>query len=225
MPTKAATQAIARSFLGVTENPPGSNRTRIGVEFGWNGVSWCAMTVSLELIKAGFNIKRNAGADELGAELLGYGWPRIAPANIVSGDVVVYTFSHIGLCEARTDSGHIIAFEGNHLDKFLRVPRANSSIRYGVRPPYSAAKLAAKKEAPPVKDTSWAIPLQDCGNNGDRPDRIVAAAKAAGNAALLVQVPRAPQGGAQARLARLAAIIHAYLYNAAARAGIDKLIP
>lgn len=220
MPTKDAVLAVARSFLGVTESPPGSNRTRIGVEFGWNGQPWCAMTVSLELIKAGFRIAKNAGADELGAELLGYHWPRVSPANLTSGDVVVFTFSHIGLVEARKDAGHVIVFEGNHLDKDMRVVRANSSIRYGVRPPY-----ATLKEAPKVTDTSWAIPLQDCGNNSDRPDKIVAAAKAAGNAALLVQVPRAPQGGAQARLTRLAEILHAYLYNSAARAGMDKLIP
>lgn len=221
MPTKDAVLAVARSFLGVTESPPGSNRTRIGVEFGWNGQPWCAMTVSLELIKAGFSIRKNAGADELGAELLGYHWQRVSPANLTSGDVIVFTFSHIGIVEARKDSGHVITIEGNHLDRCCRVVRANSSIRYGVRPPYSAPK---PKEVPKVPDTSWAIPLQDCGNNGDRPDRIVAAAKAAGNAALLVQVPRAPQGGAQARLVRLSEIIHAYLYNSAARAGMDKLV-
>lgn len=222
-PTKEAVLAVARSFLGVVENPPGSNRTRIGVEFGWNGQPWCAMTVSLELIKAGFRITKNAGADELGAELLNiYHWQRVSRANLTSGDVVVFMFSHIAIVEARKDAGHVITIEGNHRDRCSRVVRANSSIRYGVRPPYSAL---IPKEVPKVPDTSWAIPLVDLGNNSDRPDRVVAAAKAAGNAALLVQVPRAPQGGAQARLVRLSAIIHAYLYNSAARNAIDKLVP
>lgn len=33
--------AIARGELGKTENPPGSNRTKYGEAFGWDGVPWC----------------------------------------------------------------------------------------------------------------------------------------------------------------------------------------
>lgn len=32
---------IARGELGYTENPPGSNRTKYGEAYGWNGVPWC----------------------------------------------------------------------------------------------------------------------------------------------------------------------------------------
>lgn len=33
--------ATMDSFVGMTESPPGSNRTPIGEEYGWNGVAWC----------------------------------------------------------------------------------------------------------------------------------------------------------------------------------------
>lgn len=35
------------SKVGVSEQPPHSNRTPIGEEYGWNGVAWCAETQSL----------------------------------------------------------------------------------------------------------------------------------------------------------------------------------
>lgn len=33
--------------LGTVENPPASNRTRFGEEYGWNGVAWCSIYQSL----------------------------------------------------------------------------------------------------------------------------------------------------------------------------------
>lgn len=34
---------LGRSQIGVKESPPGSNRTKYGKDFGWNGVAWCAI--------------------------------------------------------------------------------------------------------------------------------------------------------------------------------------
>jgi peptidoglycan hydrolase-like protein with peptidoglycan-binding domain len=34
--------AHCRSKIGVSESPAGSNRQPFGVEYGWNGVAWCA---------------------------------------------------------------------------------------------------------------------------------------------------------------------------------------
>lgn len=125
-----------RKRVGIRENPMGSNRTSVGVEFGWNGVAWCAETVSVCLIDAGFKIRKNASAAGLAEELVRMGWKRVSSGSVRQGDIVKYTFSHIGFCEARRDSGHIVAIEGNHADRCMRVTRANSSIDYGVRPPY-----------------------------------------------------------------------------------------
>jgi hypothetical protein len=68
MPTSKQVLDKARADIGVHETN-GNNRTSVGEWFGWNGVAWCAQAVSKWLITGGFDIKKNAGAHELGAYL------------------------------------------------------------------------------------------------------------------------------------------------------------
>lgn len=44
-----ANDAVKRvkTYLGVRERPPGSNRTIVGQRYGWNGVAWCHELLSL----------------------------------------------------------------------------------------------------------------------------------------------------------------------------------
>ena len=42
-PTANEIVKLGRSQVGVKESPPNSNKTKYGVAFGWNGVSWCAI--------------------------------------------------------------------------------------------------------------------------------------------------------------------------------------
>lgn len=123
----------------MSESPVGSNKTKFNKWFYGYMVAapWCAIFVSWVLVGAGFKIKKNAGADELGAQLLRGGWKRITASNIDSGDIVVYTFSHIGICKARLANGKKRVYEGNHGNSSKLVDRAVSTISYGVRPPYS----------------------------------------------------------------------------------------
>jgi hypothetical protein len=46
MPTARAVYELLRSQLGVSEDPPGSNRQRYGQALRMNGVAWCALLVS-----------------------------------------------------------------------------------------------------------------------------------------------------------------------------------
>jgi len=41
LPTRKAYLTFLASQLGVREIPDGSNRTKYGVAYGWNGVAWC----------------------------------------------------------------------------------------------------------------------------------------------------------------------------------------
>jgi hypothetical protein len=171
MPTVNQTLDKARGDLGVHETN-GNNRTSVGEWFGWNGVAWCAQAVSKWLITSGFDIKKNAGAHELAAYLYRTKkWERVVPSNIKGGDVVLFTWSHIGICEARQSSSAVITIEGNNNDACRRVTRANSTIAYGVRPPYAAApvvvtppattpKPSGAREARLIKDTQgWNMTL------------------------------------------------------------------
>jgi hypothetical protein len=141
------------------------------------------MTQSYILITAGFKIAKNSGADELGAELLHYGWKKISPSAVQSGDIVVYTFSHIGICEVAGSDGRKLVIEGNHNDACVRVWRSPSSMLYGVRPPYSTGEVVK-----PVADTSWGIPLAHAGNNSGL-TRYTALAEELHDAHTTVQVP------------------------------------
>ena len=45
---------IAKTEIGVCEEPPNSNLNKYGLWFGWNGVAWCAEFVSWVYHMAGF---------------------------------------------------------------------------------------------------------------------------------------------------------------------------
>jgi cell wall-associated NlpC family hydrolase len=47
---------VARSYLGVKESPPNSNRQLFGEWYGVNGVAWCAIFVSYCFNKAGLRL-------------------------------------------------------------------------------------------------------------------------------------------------------------------------
>lgn len=53
MTTAAQVISIARSQIGVVENPYGSNYTKYGWWYGWNGVFWCDQFISWCFNQAG----------------------------------------------------------------------------------------------------------------------------------------------------------------------------
>ena len=147
-PTKSATLRRAASGMGVHET--GTNHTKFNVWFYGSNVAapWCAIFVCWILIGAGFKMKKNASAHGLGQQQLDAGWKRISPANIDSGDIVVYHINHVGLCKSRLSNGKKRVFEGNHGNKSCMVDRSNSEIAYGVRPPYSPESISVPSPAP-----------------------------------------------------------------------------
>ena len=150
MPTVEAVLAEAQKDVGIHESPMGSNKTPIGVWFGFNGVAWCAEAVSHWLILAGFNIRKNAGAHELAYELVNdYNWKKIAPKDLQRGDVWLAAWSHIGIVKYRIDGDHYKTIEGNQDNGVHEVTRHNSECDYGVRPPYSKIVLPPKPSVQP----------------------------------------------------------------------------
>ncbi len=153
MPTVEQTLDKARADIGIHEIPVNSNKTPIGEWYGMNGVAWCAEGVSKWLITSGFKVKKNAGADELAAELVSdYHWQKVSPASMKAGDVGLFTFSHIGMIEKRIDAATVQTIEANSGDGGVhRKTRHNSEFSYGVRPPYgSAAPKPQPKPEPPI---------------------------------------------------------------------------
>lgn len=123
-------------FLGIKEVPNGSNKTLIGVEFGWNGVPWCAETVSVACNRNGFplheaaviNIEKRAKAG-----FHGMGWTGIPTV----GAAVCFDFGargnpaqmHTGIVSEALSSTRFRTIEGNYQNMCARVLRDTKFVR------------------------------------------------------------------------------------------------
>jgi CHAP domain-containing protein len=120
--------AQARRFVGVTEDPPGSNRTQFGRWFGADGEPWCAMFLSY-CFKVGAGIVLCGGVEGAGAGANGCAyvptlerwlrdtgqWLTGPPA---PGDIAIFNWDggppdHIGIVEKDLGNGQFNAIEGN----------------------------------------------------------------------------------------------------------------
>jgi hypothetical protein len=120
--------AEARRWVGTSEDPAGSNRTRFGTWFGLDGVPWCNIFVSYcfavgadYTLATGFH---GAGCSRRGCAYVptteawlrasGMWLGRVEPS---PGDLAIYNWDggppdHIGIVEAAS-AGGFIAIEGN----------------------------------------------------------------------------------------------------------------
>lgn len=159
MPTTRDVLSEARRRLGIQESPRNSNRTPIGVQFGWNGVPWCAEYVCVCLSEAGFKFNKSASCTALHHEFKSKGWKTVSLSNAQAGDVVffnwpgtAYAMDHTGFVEGRKADGRLITLEGNTTlsngnGGVARCVRAKSLVASIVRPPYTG-KLSTLK---PIK--------------------------------------------------------------------------
>lgn len=104
--------SIAAGELGTTEFPTGSNQTKYGAWYGWNGVSWCMIFVQWCFAQAGRPLPyKTASCSAL------LRWYREhQPDRVVSrpraGDIVIYRFGHTGIIESISEFA-AAAIEGN----------------------------------------------------------------------------------------------------------------
>lgn len=99
MSTAAKAVAVAASQKGVTESPRGSNRTKYGDWFGFNGVAWCSIFVAWVLASIGLDPRAAIDGYASCASALA-GWRRlgrtIARDRIEPGDVLFYKIGRRG---------------------------------------------------------------------------------------------------------------------------------
>lgn len=103
---------IARRELGVKESPAGSNRTKYGKWYGFDGQPWCMMFVQWCFAQAGQKLPYTTASC---SGLLN--WCKRHHKEYIadspeSGDVVIYKFGHTGIVES-VGTGTITAIEGN----------------------------------------------------------------------------------------------------------------
>ncbi len=140
--------AQARSLLGLTEQPPGSNHNRVTVEFGFDG-PWCNMAVCVAAAhsdnlsavfgKFAFTVAHAQAFQRHGRWHFGLGGAR--PGDIVffdwGGSRVIENIDHVGVIEAVHSDGTITTLEGNTSDAYLRRVRNGSVVVGYGRPAYA----------------------------------------------------------------------------------------
>lgn len=141
---------IARAEIGVKESPAGSNRTKYGADYGWDGVAWCAIFVWWCFHKANTESllpMKTASCWQLmdAAKKAGL-WVTSAYR---PGDVLIYKFGasyHTGICES-VSGNTVTAIEGNtgigndaNGGMVMRRKRSVALVKGAVRPKYDATK-------------------------------------------------------------------------------------
>lgn len=188
---------IMRSFIaeGIREIPGGSNRTIIGEEYGWNGVAWCDITVSVVLRRIGLGPQpvdtghfascwfhqqayRNGETGEwLGMPLALYLRP---------GDQFFMGRTgsdHTGFVESiDVMTGMVTTLEGNWADRVCRVVRHISKFYGFGRPNYDVGTYV---DAPPPSATQGRAVLRK-GNRGAAVGKVQEYLNTFANAGLLV---------------------------------------
>lgn len=162
-PTVDAVLKVALSQEGVTENPPGSNDTIYGREYGVPKVAWCGQFVWWCYKKAGIDLKANGIAHPLFTpafwnEARAARWVVHADAAIQAGDVLFFDFAppfntagiqHTGFALAAPAGGQVKTIEANTSSGpggsqdngggVFRRTRSLDVIVAAVRPPYGQA--------------------------------------------------------------------------------------
>lgn len=119
---------IARASLGVTEDPPGSNKTIFGAEFGLDGQPWCVMFLWWVFQQAGERMAFFGGGKTASCSIL-LRWYKeqaltVPVEDVQVGDIVILNFhgtkdtEHCGLVvdverEKRAGVVSVITIEGN----------------------------------------------------------------------------------------------------------------
>lgn len=115
---------VARSLIGLGEDPPGSNHNKITEWYGFDG-PWCAMTISYCLHQAGYPdflyayVPFVVNDAEMGVN--GMQWLS-RNADVRSGDLVIFDWNgdgvadHIGVVELANADDSLVTIEGNSGD-------------------------------------------------------------------------------------------------------------
>ncbi len=115
---RALKVALAEAAAHVTESPPGSNRQKYGVWYGFNGVPWCAIFVSYCFGHAGDKYgRKTALAYQFETWARNHQHRLSITSSPVPGDIVVYHHGqgHTGIFMEWTSKsqGRFKAVEGN----------------------------------------------------------------------------------------------------------------
>lgn len=171
MPTADLYLNELRKCLGITEDPSGSNKTPIGVAFGWNGVPWCAETVSVCTKRAGLDFWSASTIQMESYARQGHNGAVWLPSSAAArpGDLCIWDWSgsghaeHVSTVEAVRSDGTLITIGGNEQDACRRAVRSRRCLRGFIRLPFAPPPTPPP---PPPPSQSVAHPTLKSGSTG-----------------------------------------------------------
>ena len=165
--------SIARTQIGVTESPAGSNKTKYGAWYGLDGNPWCAMFVSWCFMRAGLvglvDVETPKGFHYTPRALArfkeeGRGVPKYEAK---PGDIVFFQFDsdpqvdHVGIVESVSDRG-LVCIEGN-----TSISGSQSNGGAVLRRPRDWGLVAG------VVRPAWPVTVQPAGGDDPETDEMV----------------------------------------------------
>ena len=150
--------SIARAEIGVAEDPLGSNNTKYGKAYGYNGVPWCMEFVWWDFREAGLSHLFYDGKKTASCTTL-MNWAKsvnqFVTRNYKAGDVFLFQFDddayseHTGIYTGEKDSrGRYLVIEGNHNDRVEQVARSDSELHGAFRPKWDNSNSQAEEKRP-----------------------------------------------------------------------------
>lgn len=159
MGTAAGMISVARSLLGLGEDPPGSNHNKVTSWYGFDG-AWCDMSISYG---AGYSdnlaavFGKHAWTVEHAQTFQSHGRWHYGLGGVTAGDIVFFDWSgsrvisaidHVGLVEAVHSNGTVTTLEGNASDGFFRRLRNSSTVVGYGRPAYGSTSTSTPPPMP-----------------------------------------------------------------------------
>ena len=129
--------ATAARYIGVRENPMGSNQGTLinkwGAHWGYpnGGVPWCGIFASAVLREAGVTDVSNPGTALICQQGKANGWTTNKP---VPGALIVWCGTHVGILVDELSPGVWATIEGNHGDQVARGVRSLAGATLVVSP-------------------------------------------------------------------------------------------
>jgi len=163
-----------RKMIGIAESPAGSNKSAVGVAFGWNGVPWCAETISLAAKRCGIDWW-TASTDQMEAwARAGRNKAKWVPANgtPLAGDIAVWdylgdgTANHVSAVEVPRSDGMLVTIGGNESNRCQRAVRSKHHLRGYIRLPFASATAPKPPTAAKPKPISIVHPVLHLGSKG-----------------------------------------------------------
>lgn len=152
--------AMARSQLGTSENPSGSNKIKYNTEYYGTAVSgdaypWCVVFVWWVFKQCGLS-NLFYGGNKVASCSVASSWFKNRGQWVTSGykpgDLVFFNWGHIGIVES-VSGNSLTCIEGNCYNAVSRIVRTSGIIGAG-RPAYSSSRMAGSSSSGSTSSSS-----------------------------------------------------------------------